>query len=129
MSDTIVNIITLHLIDLLMSFVSSISKIRTIIVLMLIMKKIFRKKITVMISIMNIYTSTISSNSNRVKRSFSSFISSIIFFIKIVFIRKISQIFALNNKNRRRQLKSISNTKEVFRSKNSNHIDKLILCH
>ena len=129
MSNTIVNIITLHLIDLSMFFVSSINKIRTTIVLMLIMKKIFRKKITTMISIMNIHTSTINNNNNRVKRSFSSFINSIIFFIRIVFIRKINQIFAFNNKNRRRQLRSISNTKKIFRSKSNNHIDKLILCH
>ena len=55
MLNIIVNIITLHLIDLTMFFVSLISKIRTIIVLMLTIKKVFRKKIITIISIIIIH--------------------------------------------------------------------------
>ena len=89
------------------------SKIRIIIVLRI--KKTFRKKITAITSIMNIYSSIVSSSNNRVKRNFLSLINSTILHIKIVLI-KINQIIVLNNKNRRR-LKQINYTKKVFRSR------------
>ena len=89
------------------------NKIRIIIVLKI--KKVFRKKITAIILIINIYSSTINSNNNRVKRNFLLFINSTIFHIKIVFI-KINQIIVFNNKNRRK-LKQINYTKKVFRNR------------
>ena len=88
------------------------NKIRIIIVLKI--KKVFRKKITAIILIINIYSSTINNNNNRVKRNFLLFINSTIFYIKIVFI-KINQIIVFNNKNCRK-LKQINYTKKVFRN-------------
>ena len=89
------------------------SKIRIIIVLK--MKKAFRKKVTAIILIINIYSLTINSNNNRVKRNFLLFINSTIFYIKIVFI-KINQIIAFNNSKNRRKLKQINYTKKFFRN-------------
>ena len=102
------------------------SKIRIIIVLKI--KKAFRKKIITIISTINIYSSIINNNNSRVKRSFLSFISLIIFYIRIVFI-KINQIIVFNNKDRRK-LKQIRYTKEVFRSRRFkiSYTNSLILC-
>ena len=61
------------------------NKIRIIIVLKI--KKVFRKEVTTIISIINIHSSTINNNNNRVKRNFLSLINLIIFYIKIVFIK------------------------------------------
>ena len=101
------------------------SKIRIIIVLKI--KKKFRKKITAIISIINIYSSTVNNN-NRVKRSFLSLISSTIFHIKIVLI-KINQIIVFNSKNRRK-LKKINYTKKVFSNRRFkiNYTNSLNLC-
>ena len=103
------------------------NKIRIIIVLKI--NKKFRKKITAIISIINIYSSTINNNNNRVKRNFLLFINLTIFYIKIVFI-KISQIIVFNNKSRRK-LRQINYTKKVFRNRRfkiNNRIDSLNLC-
>ena len=126
--NTIINIFTSRqIINLIIFFVLSINKIRTIIVLMLTIKKIFRKKIITIISIIIIYQLTI--NNNRVKRNFLLFIISIIIFIKIVFISKINQIIIFNSKNRCRRLKTINYSKKNFRdNKNNNNIVQLILC-
>ena len=97
-------IVAIMLIIVLRIIFVSNNKIRMIIVLK--MKKIFRKKIITMISIMNIHSSTIS-NSSRVKRNFLSFINSTISHIRIEFI-KINQII-VNNQDRRR-LKQINHT-------------------
>ena len=101
------------------------NKIRIIIVLNI--KKAFRKKITAIISIINIYSSIISNN-NCVKRNFLLFINSIIFYIRIMLI-KINQIIVFNNKNRRK-LKQINYTKKVFRNCRFkiNYTNSLILC-
>ena len=104
------------------------SKIRIIIVLKI--KKVFRKEITAITLIINIYLSTINNNNNRVKRNFLLFISSTIFYIRIVLI-KINQIIVFNSSKNRRKLKQINYTKKIFRNrcfKVNNCIDSLNLC-
>ena len=85
------------------------------IIIVLKIKKVFRKKIITITSIINIYSLIINNNNNRVKRNFLLFINSTIFYIKIVFI-KINQIIAFKNRNRRK-LKQINYTKKVFRNR------------
>ena len=112
------------LIDLKITF--DFSKIRIITIVL--MMKVFRKKIMTMSkSTMNIHQSII--NNRRVKRNIQLFINTTILNIKIVFIISINQIIALNNQNRRR-LKQINHTKKIFRNRffKINRIDSLNLC-
>ena len=61
------------------------NKIHIIIVLKIKIK--FRKEITTITSIINIYSLTINNNNNRVKRNFLLIINLTIFNIKILFIK------------------------------------------
>ena len=95
----------INLVDLRIIFALLSNKIRTIIITIVLLMKVFRKKTMTMISTMLMHLSIINNN-RRVKRNILSFISTTILLIKIVFI-KISQTIV---KIRRRRLKQINHT-------------------